>query len=76
MINPDIDPLEEVEQFLMVQNGPWSLIPDNLNVSVRQNQTGDEAWPAAVRTAVQEERQRLYERSIRLFARQRLSFKG
>jgi hypothetical protein len=76
MINTDTDSLEEVERFLKVQNGPWSLIPDNLNVSSREDQTGDEAWPEAVRGAVREERQRLYERSIRLFARQRLLFRG
>jgi hypothetical protein len=77
MTNPDTDPLDEVEAFLKGIGGRWVLIVSSLNESIRKPQPDDKKyWPGDLLEALQAERERSYERTIRAFAKEYMRIEG
>jgi hypothetical protein len=71
MTNPDADPLDEVEAYLKGLGGRWTLIVSSLNESIRKPQPDDEKyWRGDLLQALQAERERSYERTIRALAKE------
>ena len=70
MTNPEIDALAEVEFYLIAVGGLWALIPSSLDISIRQNTQTDGQWPSELVAVLRKERECLYERAIRDFAKQ------
>jgi hypothetical protein len=70
MTNPETDPLEDVEAYLIAGHGLWSLVVPSLQESILNNTSGnDEGWPKETKDAVRAVRKLNYEETIRLFAK-------
>lgn len=57
-MNPKIDPLPEVEVFLIAGDGLWSLVVPSLRESLLDNQAGDERFPEDIQATIRTERER------------------
>jgi hypothetical protein len=77
-MDPDTDPLPDVEAYLIAAGGAWGTLPASLRISVRdprpvedeiltRHLTGE--LKETVRAQIQAERGRSYERAIRAFAK-------
>jgi len=75
MTNPETDPLNEVEMYLIAGEGLWSMVVPSLRESILNNDAGDERWSKEIREAVQVTRQSDYEKVIRKLAKQCAAFR-
>jgi hypothetical protein len=67
-MNPETDPLYDVEQYLKSFGGLWQTIPDGLGESVKALRANEQGHGGTTE-AIKQTRLQCYERTIREFAK-------